>query len=117
MSTELTIPAGALRLARIARTGTIRATWSGDASSRCHVVATITAAQARTVGLRTPPGAAEVVLGEGERPACGGGAVFSIVLARPVRDALVKAGTSLRVRLRVTVDGATPTTRVVTLRR
>lgn len=108
----LTIPAGALRLARIVRTGSIRVGWGG--AERCRVVATISVRQARTVGLRAPAGAATVVLGRGESSP--GAATFAITLPRPVRDALVKAGTSLRVRLAVTVGDET-TTRIVTLRR
>jgi hypothetical protein len=114
MPTDLTIPAGALRLARIARTGTIRATWSAQEGERCRVVATITAAQARTVGLRAPHGAPTVVLGRGEAAGAG---TFSIVIPRPMRDALVKAGTSLRVRLAVTAGEDAARTRIVTLRR
>jgi hypothetical protein len=111
----LIVPAGALRLARIARTGTIRMGWRGGATGQAGaVVATITARQARAIGLRAPAGAETVVLGRG---ASGPEATsVAIVLPRPVRDALVKAGTSLRVRLAVTV-GQQATTRIVTLRR
>jgi hypothetical protein len=108
----LTIPAGALRLERIGRTGTIRLGWTGDGS--CRVAATITAQQAGTIGLRAPAGAATVLLGRGHSVA--GTSSFAITLPRTVRDALVRAGTSLRVRLLVTVGDET-TTRIVTVRR
>jgi hypothetical protein len=108
----LTVPAGALRLARIGRTGAIRVGWTGNEPGR--VVATITARQARTIGLRAPAGTAPVVLGRGH--SVPGAASFAITLSRPARDALMRAGASLRVRLLVSVGDAT-SAHIVTVRR
>jgi hypothetical protein len=114
----LSIPPGALRLGRLGRTGTIRAGWTATAAQqRCSAVATITARQARTVGLRAPAGAATVVIARGEAVAeRSGPAPLTMALPRTVRDALVKVGTSLRVRLDATIDGES-TTLIVTIRR
>jgi surface-anchored protein len=115
---RLGLPAGTPRRAVLARGGTLTVTCRLGGPGRCAIVATVSAATARQLGLRPRRGARAVTVGHGAaRGGRDGRAVVRVRFSRAARRALTRTHRLVRITLTATARerGRQPATRRTTI--